>query len=197
MSSNARDQILEAATREMAARGADAATLQAIADAVGIRKPSVLYHFPSKEALRQAVLGRLVGHWNQALPRIFRATAGDGPGRFEAVMRELVHFFVEDPDRARLLLRELLDRPGEMRPLLAEHVRPWVDLVADTIRRGQAAGHIHADVDPEAYVMAVIHLTLASVALGGASEGIVDSDRLVTEVVRLARAGLFREARDG
>ena len=97
---SARDQILESATRLMAARGFEAMSLQAIADEVGIRKPSILYHFASKDALRGAVLDRLLAHWGVVLPRLLMASARDGAGRFEALMGELVAFFAADADRA-------------------------------------------------------------------------------------------------
>ena len=40
-------------------------------------------------------------------------------------------------DRARLILRELLDRPEQIQPLLETHVRPWVTIVSNYIRRGK------------------------------------------------------------
>ena len=54
-----RSEILRTATRLFAAKGFDGTSLKDIADAGGIRKPSLLYHFPSKEQLRLAVLEQL------------------------------------------------------------------------------------------------------------------------------------------
>ena len=47
---------IAAATRLFAAHGFNGTALQDIADAVGVTKPAILHHFPSKEHVRQAVL---------------------------------------------------------------------------------------------------------------------------------------------
>ena len=193
-----RDRILAAATRAFAAQGFDATPLQQIADDVGVTKQAVLHHFPSKDELRGAVLADVLLRWNDVVPRLLvAATAGDR--RFDALTHELVGFFAADPDRARLLMREALDRPEPMRRLLSEHVRPWVDVVADTVRKGQRTGEIRADVDPEAYVLSVIQLAVNGVAvldclgvvLGGAPAARMA--RFVAELLRVARASLFTD----
>src|SRR6516225_3600253 len=131
-----RAAIVAAATRLFAARGFEGTALQDIADAVGVTKPAVLHHFPSKEHVRQAVLGGILSHWNETLPRLLLAATASAD-RFEAVFAELHRFFASDPDRARLVMREALDRPAELRKLLRGPVRPWLDAVAGYIRSGQ------------------------------------------------------------
>lgn len=196
----ARDQILVVAIRQFAQNGFEATSLQTIADEVGIRKQSLLYHFPSKDELRRAVHQKLFDHWNEALPRLLHA-ATSGEEQFDAVVQELVAFFTADPDRARLVVREVLDRPDEVDVLIRTRVRPWVDIVCNYIRKGQAQGNIHPDVDPEAYVVQVINLVIASVAthacvgalLPDATREKVHS-RHIQELVRVAKASLFRSA---
>lgn len=184
-----REQILSAATRLFAARGFDGASLQEIAAAVGIRKPSLLYHFNSKAELRQAVLEEMLGHWNQAMPALL-AAASSGEGQFENVVGELVAFFTVDPDRARLLVREVLDRPQEVQRLLDTHIRPWVELVVGHIRRGQERGHLRPSTDPEAYVVHVINLVLAGVVTHDCLQ-LVSDERHREELLRVARTSLF------
>lgn len=184
-----REQILRAATRLFAARGFDGTALQEIADAVGIRKASLLYHFPSKDALRGAVLDQMLAHWKGTLPRVLRA-ASTGEDQFDGVLREMLDFFAEEPDRARLLMREVLDRPEAMAAVVREHVRPWVDLVAGYIKKGQTQGHLAGDADPEAYVTQVIVLLVSSVATNAALRTL-PADRNLRELLRMTRSSLF------
>ena len=193
-----RDQILAVATRQFAKNGFDGTTLQTISDEVGIRKPSLLYHFPSKDALRVAVHQKMLDHWNEALPRLLQA-ATSGEGQFDAVVAELVGFFTKDPDRARLIVREVLDRPTEVSTIINSHVRPWVDIVCNYIKKGQERGAIYADVDPEAYVVQVINLVVASVATHACIGELVPEAqrgkvhrRHIDELVRVAKASLFK-----
>lgn len=189
----AQSSIVKAATRLFAAQGVDATSVQAVADAVGVTKQAILHHYPSKEHLRQAVLGAIVAHWNEALPRLLLAAAAS-EDRFEAVFGELHAFFAEEPDRARVVLREVLDKPAEMKKLMRGPVKPWLDAVAGYVRAGQKAGKHHANVDPEAYVMLVMNLVIAAAACGSVVNSVLDEDaesRHDTELARIARASLF------
>jgi TetR/AcrR family transcriptional regulator len=194
------ERILEHATKLFAARGFVGASLRDIARSVGIRKPSLLYHFPSKDDLRRRVLEQMLSHWNDVVPRILRA-ATSGQEQFDAIARETIAFFSESPDRARLLLRELLDRPDEMRPLIELHVEPWARIVCDYIRKGQEQGRVHPDVDPEAYVVQIINLVLCGIAItesigkmlpeGARAQGCAISQRHLSEMMRVAKSSLF------
>ena len=55
-------EIIAAAAKVFQTKGYHAATVQDIADAVGVTKPAVLHHFPSKEHIRQAVLDGILAH---------------------------------------------------------------------------------------------------------------------------------------
>ncbi len=194
---DARTHTLKAATRRFARQGFDSTSLQEIADEVGVRKPSLLHHFPTKNDLLRAVLDNQFDHWTERLPRLLEAVTS-GRGRFEAITAELLRFFREDPDRARLIVRELMDRPEAMRGRLSQTLTPWVTLIADYMRKSQEAGHVQADVDPEAYILHIVTLTVSSIAslpvlshaFGGERDEV--TDRHVKELLRIARTSLFR-----
>jgi len=184
-----RTRTLRVATRLLAERGFEGTSLQDVADEVGVRKPSLLHHFPSKDAIRAAVFEQMLQHWNVSLPRILRA-ATSGEDQFDSVLDELIRFFTDDPDRARLLLREVLDRPREMGALVRSQMRPWIESIAGYIRKGQERGALHPDADPEAYVVHVTTNLIATVATQRLL-GALPLDRSVKELVRMARASLF------
>jgi AcrR family transcriptional regulator len=195
--------IRDAATRLFAERGFNGASLQTIADEVGLTKQTLLYHFPSKVALRRAVIDNMLQHWRKRLPRLLEAFATSGAGCFEALTGELIGFFRADPDRAKLVIREMLDYPDELRARLVDTLRPWILLVAEYIRRGQAAGLIYEDVDAELYVMHVIvlvtnavaaRLPLVGVLTADGDEAQAFDDRYFVEIARLARSGLFKHS---
>jgi AcrR family transcriptional regulator len=195
-----RAAILSAATRLFASHGFDGTVLQDIADAVGVTKPAVLHHYPSKEHIRSAVLDGILEHWNRMLPRLLvaatasRDAATGSHDRFDAVFGELVRFFAADPDRARILLRETLDRPAEMRKLLRGVLLPWITAVAQYVRVAREAGRHHADVDDEAYVLHVIQLAVMATACGTVTSTLLEGDggaRYDGELVRIARSSLF------
>ena len=197
-----RVRILDEATRLFAGRGFEGTSVQAIADAVGIRKPSLLYWFESKDALRRAVLDEVLAHWKAELPHLMRA-ATTGKDRFASGVGALLAYFRAEPWRARLILREMLDAPDEMRGRLVEHIRPWTGLVGDYIRLGQSQGSVRADADPEAYVVEVVAMVIGTVALGEVSAAMIapspSVQKQLEELVRIARAALFnvRPARKG
>ena len=188
-----RPAVLVAATRLFAAKGFDGTALQDVASAVGVSKPAVLHHFPSKEALRLAVLEAMLAHWKDRLPQLLLAATASAD-RFEAVYGELYRFFAEEPDRARLVMREPLDRPAEMRTLLTGAVRPWLWAIVSYIHEGQAHGRHQADVDAEAYVIQILLLVISAVATGEVLDALLPGDgkaRQATELARLSRSGLF------
>jgi AcrR family transcriptional regulator len=206
-----RSAVLAAATRLFAARGFEGTSVQHVADEVGVTKQAVLHHFATKEQLRQAVLDAMLSHWKEALPQLLlAATAGED--RFDAVMGELRRFFDADPDRARLVLREALDRPEEIRRVLTTAVRPWLVAIADYIRSGQEKGQHFADVDPEVYVLHVLQLVISAAASADVTgiallesldqgrpsrrQGQPEDSRARydKELVRIARASLFPPA---
>jgi AcrR family transcriptional regulator len=191
-----RAKILTEATRLFAKKGVDATSLQEISEAVGVRKPSLLYHFPSKDELHENVVRNVLVHLSEALPRLLKAAARED--RFDAILDETIQFFAADPDRARLLLREALDRPAEMKRLLETGALSWMGLLADSIRKAQAEGLMREDADPEAWLLQVIHLVVGTFASGPILQTLVGTrsksvdERLIKELKRVARASLMR-----
>ena len=192
-----RAQILNEATRLFAEQGYDGTSVQEIADAVGIRKPSLLYHFRSKDELRESVIAAMLAHWNAVLPGLLLKASTEE--RFDATMEALTEFFLEDPDRARLFLRETLDRPDAMQAMLREFVKPWVDLLGEQLERAKSRGLVQPAVDPQAYAVEVITMAVAGTAVIDTMQVVLPRDpkrgptraRHARELIRVARASLY------
>lgn len=189
--------ILESATRLFARMGYAGTSVQAIADAVGIKKPSLIYWFPSKAALREAVVEDLLSRWNQVLPKVMVAAQG-GEDRFQRTLTEVLRFFEEDQDRARLLMREMFDHPDEMRKRLELTLRPWLALVTEYIRLGQRQGRVRPELDPESWTLNITVLSIGTIAAGGVFDQVVGGadpeafrQRQRDELVRMAHDSLF------
>lgn len=138
-----RAEIIAAAEHHFAERGFQDARLGDIAAAVGIRRPSLSYHFAEKQELYAAVIESLFAEWWQALP-----SAGSVVDRFEAAMSSWVDFVAERPSAARLLLRELANvQPERFGALLHSGgaVVRWLEKLID---EGVANGELRPRVEP-------------------------------------------------
>lgn len=190
-----RTRILEVATRLFATRGFDGTAIQDIAAEVGITRPTLVYHFGSKDGLRDEVLDRLLGRWQDELPAVL-AAATTGKDRFRSGVTALVSFFLADPHRARLLVRESLDRPDAISERFARHLRPWTPLLVEYVERGQQEGRVHPGVDAEAWILQLLNAAVSTIA-AGAVTGAMFADqpsveRQLAELVRIAESSLFR-----
>ncbi|MGW7467975.1 TetR/AcrR family transcriptional regulator [Streptomyces xantholiticus] len=63
-----RDRLLDAVERLLAKGGVDAVRLDAVAAEAGVSKGGLLHHFPSKRALVEGVVQRLMDRFEAALP---------------------------------------------------------------------------------------------------------------------------------
>ncbi|KPA13358.1 Transcriptional regulator, TetR family [Candidatus Magnetomorum sp. HK-1] len=190
-----RNRILEQAIRLFGSNGFEGTSIQVIADAVGIKKPSLLYHFNSKAKLRDEVYKHLFDHWKSELPKLLAAASKDPFGSF---IKALVEYFQEDPNRSRIAVREMLDRPEFVRKVISEELSPWVKLVSDYIRMGKQSGAVKSDVDPESYIILVIMMVIGTVAVGDVLSAVVvqeNSDTgtpLIEELERIGRSALLK-----
>jgi len=192
-----RNKILEQAIRLFGSSGFEGTSIQTIADAVGIKKPSLLYHFNSKAKLRDEVYKHLFDHWKSELPKLLATTSEDPFGSF---IKALVEYFQDDPNRSKIAVREMLDRPEFVRKVISEELRPWVKLVSDYIRMGKQSGVVVEDIDPESYIILVIMMVIGTVAVGDVLSSLVvqeniDTDKvIIEELKRIGRKALFKKS---
>lgn len=121
-----RDQILDEALRCFAERGYDGTSLNDIAAGVGIRRPSLLHHFPSKDSLYGNVFERLLSDWLERLEESI-ASPVTGWDKAELVLRSGLALFAETPDYVRIMRREALDGGEHLGMDLSTVLKPLFD----------------------------------------------------------------------
>jgi TetR/AcrR family transcriptional regulator len=142
-----RAEIIAAAERRFAERGFQDTRLGDVAADVGIRRPSLSYHFSDKHELYTAVLQAVFADWSEGLPS--RGTAVE---RLEAAMDSWIDFVAERPTAARLLLQELANaHPEKIAAYLRLGGAPirWFETV---IAEGAARGELDPMVEPHRFM---------------------------------------------
>ena len=123
------ERILEAAERAFGTLGRERATLADIAAEAGIRRPSLLYHFETKDALYEAVIRRVFDALKNALVEEMK------PGPFEEQVSNLsnafLRFIESRPAFGPLILRDVIDGKGPSHDILSNEIEPPLALVED------------------------------------------------------------------
>ena len=96
MADTTAERILEEALTAFGTRGYEATSLDDLARQLGIRKQTILYWFPSKDALLEAVVDRCSDEVTRRLVRGLDG-ADDGFGRVEAMVRAMFRLAARHP----------------------------------------------------------------------------------------------------
>jgi AcrR family transcriptional regulator len=156
-----RQRILDAAVDLFGLRGVEAVSLDEIARAVGVRKQTVLYWFPSKDELVDAVLESVATELVVEIDAAVRAAPDDPLDRIDAVVRAVFRPAVRRP-AVLGLVREV----GRLSPAHAERLRglvqPLVDRAVDSLAAEMAAGRLRAG-DPR-LIAALAYATVTGIA---------------------------------
>lgn len=135
-----RERVLEAALGLFGGPGYEATSLDDVAAELGVSKQTVLYYYPSKAELLNAVIDLSAAELAEVLEATL-ASAGGGFDRIEAVVRSVFRLALRRPELLGLV-REVsrLGPPAATR--LTEDLDPLVQRARSFLEEEMAAGNL-------------------------------------------------------
>ena len=150
------ETILEAALEVFSTYGFRGATLDQIADVAGLSKPNLLYYFPSKEAMHQALLTRLLDTWLDPLREMDEA--GDPVTEILAYVRRKIELSRDYPRESRLFANEILQGAPRMQAAIEGDLKRLVDEKSVILLRWMDQGRI-TRLPPQHLIFSIWALT--------------------------------------
>jgi len=147
-----RERLIEAAKTAFRDMGPDA-SLDEIARRAGLGIGTLYRHFPTREAIVEAVYRREVGRLAAAAPRLL---ASAPPGE---ALRQWMRLFVDYVATKRVVaaaLSAVVGGPGQLYAASGTQISGAMSLL---VERAAAAGDIRSDVDPGDLLRALVGFT--------------------------------------
>ncbi|MGP6087428.1 TetR family transcriptional regulator C-terminal domain-containing protein [Antarctobacter jejuensis] len=151
-----RRAILEAGLTVFSEAGFRGATLDRIAGEAGLSKPNLLYYYPSKEAIYDALLQDLLETWLDPLHGL--NPQGEPVEEILAYVRRKLQMSRDFPRESRLFANEIVQGAPRILPALEGELRGMVNEAARVIDGWIAEGRLAA-VDPKHLLFSVWSLT--------------------------------------
>ncbi len=144
-----KQRILTAAMTEFATAGYDGASVNALADKIGISKGSIFHYFQDKQGLFMFVFERALEQVKNYLRRVREdTTADDLFTRLEKTMLAGVSFIRSHPRIFQIYLRVLFEGDLPNRTKLIKSIRHnSIDYLTEFVETARQRGEIRPDVD--------------------------------------------------
>ncbi|MEF3046562.1 TetR family transcriptional regulator C-terminal domain-containing protein [Pseudotabrizicola sp. L79] len=150
------ETILEAALDVFSSQGFRGATLDQIAEVAGLSKPNLLYYFPSKEAIHQALLAQLLDTWLDPLRAM--NPQGEPVAEIMAYVRRKLDLSRDYPRESRLFANEILQGAPRMQAAIEGELKDLVDDKAAILQTWMDEGKI-ARMQPVHLIFSIWALT--------------------------------------
>lgn len=153
-----RETLLAFACSAFAEKGYAGASMGEIARRAGLRKASLFHHFPSKDLLYTEVLAETLGEMGRLVVEV-QGEPGAFVERLDRLSDRVTGYLGENPEAARLLIRELVDSGPFSTREGSDIVQSALAAASGFLASGMEAGAIpHTDPLQLAWSMVGLHL---------------------------------------
>jgi len=187
-----RQEIIRHAVRLFGARGYEGTALDAVAEAAGIRKQSLLYYFPTKDGLFEACVSAVSGRVVETL-----VAALDGPqdgwDRVEQVIRSLFRLAEEWPEFPGFV-REASRRGADVVQRFAGTLDPLRKRAIEFLEKGMEDG-LFRPQEPSLLLFMIYTAVVGSITEAGVLRAVAGGGKAVLrrreeELLEFVRAAL-------
>ncbi len=188
-----RTAIIQIAARLFAELGYTTASLGEIADAAGLRKASLYYHFPTKDALYAAVLDTAIVELRELLTSAL-LTDGDFVERLDRLGTLVTGYLAAHPHIAKLLAREMLGDGDYSRGAGGDAIQANLHATAAFLEAGMRA-KIFRRQDPSHLALSIIGLHVFYFATAVTTSRFLERDVFSAELVRERTTAILAQVR--
>lgn len=140
--------------------GFNQTSLQDIADAIGMARPSLYHYFDNREQILVAGTAQVTARRDQILEEL-ASTEGTPAERLETLVLGLGRLISERPVWVRVLLRDDVALPAEIRDVEYRSRMAYFEVLVDVLREGMALGYVRP-LDERATALTIVS-TLAAI----------------------------------
>ncbi len=144
------ERILDVAEELIQMRGYVAMSFQTIAERIGIRKPSIIHHFPNKGALGLAVVARYRGRYNEVMDQLKSDPAVSADRALQLYFTPFLEFAAsqEKVCLCGALACEVRGMPEPMRAEIKRFFESHQRWLEDILREGRDKDLFHFEENP-------------------------------------------------
>jgi AcrR family transcriptional regulator len=156
---NRETEVVDAAIQVFWRRGYSGASIQEIADAVGVLKGSLYHYIGSKEELLARIFQEA---YEESLGVMSEINAMNGPAleRLHEYLRRYIVHFLAYPERTQLYFRDWRYLTGAYLERVREQRRTYANFVRALIAEARETVAISSDIDPQtaaAFILGAVH----------------------------------------
>lgn len=192
-----REQLIRVAIELFSEKGFSGTTTKEIAHAAGVTEALIFRHFPTKEALYEAILRWRVEQscMEEKMAELREiADRRDDALLFRSVVGGILEFHSENVDFLRLMLFAMLEEHTLAQSFRERHIQQIYDFLTDYVETRQREGAF-ADVDAKAAVRAILGMPFYHSLVNHifhCSVHEIEVDAAVDSFVHIALEGLRR-----